>query len=318
MEEITFNSGPFKVVGDLKLPEGNGTHPIIIFVHGDGPNSRTSGGTYLPIMERMLRVGYATFAWDKPGTGKSTGKFTSDKLIEERTQIVIDAIKVLKKHQSIDSDKIGLWGISQAGYVMPLVLKKSKDVAFMITVSCPGEASVAQVSYLIKAQALCAGISSEEADKIEYYYEAADRAQTYDEYVRYKSQIDDYPALEKMGIKMRVIPEEKWEPPNPNGRYFFNPISIIEKIKIPVLAFFGERDTQADPIQGMNAYRAALQLAGNKNFRIELIPGVDHCMIVTKTGCLNEIFERTRDERLAYGQLFLDILEEWLDKLNFR
>lgn len=45
-EEITFHSNSFKVVGDLKLPEGEGPHPVVIFVHGDGPNNRTSGVTY--------------------------------------------------------------------------------------------------------------------------------------------------------------------------------------------------------------------------------------------------------------------------------
>ena len=74
VEEITFHSGPFTVVGDLQFPAGAGPFPVVVFVHGDGPNSRTSGVTYPPIMERMLRAGYATFAWDKPGTGESTGE----------------------------------------------------------------------------------------------------------------------------------------------------------------------------------------------------------------------------------------------------
>ena len=76
-EEITFRSGPFTLVGDLQLPPGNGPFPAVVFVHGDGPNNRTSGVTYPPIMERMLRAGYATFAWDKPGTGESSGRRTT-------------------------------------------------------------------------------------------------------------------------------------------------------------------------------------------------------------------------------------------------
>ena len=315
IEEIVFNSGNFKIVGELKLPKGTGSYGVVIFVHGDGPNDRTSGGSYPPIMERMLRIGYATFSWDKPGTGKSTGKFIRSNLFRQRAKIVLDAIEILKKHPSIDGNKMGLWGISQAGYVMPRVLEKSHDVAFMITVSCPGEASVAQTSYLIKAQALCVGVASKEGDKIEYYYEAAERAQTYEEYVKNKSQIGDYPVLEKIGIKMSVKSKYEWERPNLNSKYFFDPISIIEKIKIPVLVFFGEKDTQVDPVQGMRAYQAALVRAGNKNFRIELIPGVDHCMILTKTGCLSEVFNRRKEERFKYEPRFLDIIEEWLGKL---
>jgi pimeloyl-ACP methyl ester carboxylesterase len=314
-EVISFNSENFKIVGELKFPNGAGPHGVVIFVHGDGPNDRTSGGSYPPIMERILRVGYATFAWDKPGTGESVGQLNRGDLFKQRAKIVLDAIEILKKHPDIDNNKIGLWGISQAGYVMPVVLEKSSDIVFMIAVSCPGEASVAQTAYLIRSQALCAGIESDEADKIEYYSEAAERAQTYDQYVQNKSQIDDYPALENMGIKMRVQSEAKWEKPDFRDKYFFDPILIMKKTTIPVLAFFGEKDTQVDPVQGMNAYRVALEQAGNKNFRIELIPGVDHCMTLTRTGCLTEVLNRNQAERINYEPLFLDIVEEWISKL---
>src|SRR5512139_1426627 len=72
VEELTFQSGPFKVVGDLRLPGGSGPFPVVLFVHGSGPADRTGNMAYLPIMERILQAGFATFAWDKPGTGEST------------------------------------------------------------------------------------------------------------------------------------------------------------------------------------------------------------------------------------------------------
>jgi hypothetical protein len=101
-----------------------------------------------PIIERMLRAGYATFAWDKPATGESTGKIDRSRLIEQRSQIVLDAIAVLKECPEIDAQQLGLWGISQAGYVMPTVLTRSDDIAFMIAVSCPGGPGVDQGAYL--------------------------------------------------------------------------------------------------------------------------------------------------------------------------
>ena len=119
VEEITFRSGPFGIVGDLWLPEGEGPFPVVVFVHGDGPIERTGFGLYLPVMERMLRAGYATFAWDKPGTGKSTGEIDRSRLQAQRTQILLDAIEVMKAHPDLDPQRIGLWGASQAGYVMP-------------------------------------------------------------------------------------------------------------------------------------------------------------------------------------------------------
>src|SRR5512136_341536 len=51
VEEITFQSGEFTLVGDLQLPEGTGPFPVVLFIHGDGEADRTEGVYFLPIME---------------------------------------------------------------------------------------------------------------------------------------------------------------------------------------------------------------------------------------------------------------------------
>lgn len=319
MEEIVFSSGPFKVVGDLRLPEGKGPHPVVVFVHGDGPNNRISGGTYLPIMERMVRAGYATFAWDKPGTGESTGQIDRSRIGEQRAQIVIHAIDVLKTHTNLDPGQIGLWGISQAGYVMPRVLSMSDDIAFMVAVSCPGMAGVDQGAYLVSAQAVCAGVPEEEAEQMKLLLSEVERVQTYDQYVQYKKKLDALPGLDSasiFGYKKGVVPEDEWHAPNFQGEYFWNPIEVIEQTTIPVLAFFGEKDTQVDPIQGAQAYREALERANNPNFRVELIPSADHNIILSKTGSLDERQKRKRHEWKNYAPEYLDLLEEWLRELR--
>ncbi|NIO28655.1 MAG: alpha/beta fold hydrolase [Candidatus Latescibacteria bacterium] len=316
VEEIVFHSGPFELVGDLKLPEGAGPHPAVVFVHGDGPNSRISGGTYPPLQERMLQAGYATFAWDKPGTGESRGEIDRSRLVEQRAQIVIDAIAVLKRHHSIDSTHIGLWGISQAGYVMPRVLEKSKDVAFMIAISCPGEPGVEQGAYLVASQARCAGLSEEEAAEIERLVGDIERSTSYDEYVRLKTPLLRYDVLADFNMYMGIRPEEEWHPPNFDGEYFFDPMTIVERTTIPVLALFGEKDTQADPYQGVRAYRSALEKAGNKHCRVKLISGVDHNLIISETGCLEERNRRSASGWRNYPPEYLDLLEEWLEGLK--
>jgi pimeloyl-ACP methyl ester carboxylesterase len=319
IEEIVFYSGPFKVVGDLKLPEGSGPHPVIVFVHGDGPNDRIAGGTYLPIMERMARAGYATFAWDKPGTGESTGQFDHSRIGEQRAQIVIDAIDVLKTYTNINPRRIGLWGISQAGYVMPRVLLMSDDIAFMIAVSCPGMAGVDQGAYLVSAQAICAGALKEEAEQMNLLLSDVESAQTYDRYVQYKKKLDALPGIgvaSIFGYKRGAVSEDDWHVPNLQGEYFWNPIDVIEKTTIPVLAFFAEKDTQVDPIQGAKAYREALERADNQNFRVELIPSADHNIILSETGCLEEREKRQQHEWINYAPEYLDVLEEWLGELD--
>jgi pimeloyl-ACP methyl ester carboxylesterase len=320
VEEIVFTSASFTIVGDLQLPDGPGPHPVVAFVHGDGPNNRTSGVTYPPIMERMHRAGFATFAWDKPGSGASVGQIDPSRTIEQRTQIVLDAIGMLKQRPDIDAARIGMWGISQAGYVMPRVLERTDDVAFMIAISCPGEAGVEQGAYLITAQARCeGGLSQEDAREMERLLGAVEWATTYEEYVRDKTALGRFPAflaLERIGVRVGVQPEDQWHEPDLDGAYFWDPMTVVAQSTIPILAVFGERDTQADPLQGVAAYRAALARSANPLSRVELIPGTDHNILRSETGCLSERERRSRAGWRDYPEGYLALIEEWLGSVK--
>jgi uncharacterized protein len=293
IEEITFQSGAFSLVGDLRLPEGTGPFPVVLFVHGDAPADRTMYGMYLPIMERMLRAGYAVFSWDNPGIGESTGTTDQRQIIRQQAQIVLEAIDVMKARSDIEAGRMGLWGISMAGYVMPRVLSLTEDIAFMICVSCPGMSGVDQGAYLTAAQGLCAGVPEENADRLERLLAELERARTYSTYVEYRQYRAVLAALTELGSQARdggreVVPEQAWQANDPSNQRWWNPIEVIEQVRIPVLAIFGERDTQADPVQGAYSWRKALAQAGNPNFRVEVLPGADHMPGVSATGCTAE------------------------------
>ena len=278
IEEIAFESGSFHVVGDLRLPAGTGPFPVVLFVHGSGPVDRTGEGSYSPIMERMLRAGYATFSWDKPGTGESTGVLTEPNLRHQRAQIVLDAIEVMQARGDIDLQRIGLWGISQAGYVMPLALMQSKDITFMICVSCAGMSGTDQTTYQNMAMALCTGTPKGQAGRrteLLADLDAARTYQTYEEYVHYRAVIEALfgtAAQAPQGHGLGVVPEKAWLANDSENEHWWNPIEVIEQIKIPVLAIFGDKDPQMDPLQGTYAYRKAVEQAGHPLSSVELFP----------------------------------------------
>lgn len=346
VEEITFQSGPFKVVGDLRLPDGKSPFPVVLFVHGSGPTNRLGGGGYLPVMERMLEAGYATFAWDKPGTGESMGQIDSFHVIEQRAQIVLDAIEVMKRRSDIDPRQIGLWGTSQAGYVMPYALAQSQDITFMICISCPGMPGEDQMAFQITAFALCDGVPEEKADQKVQLLTELDEAQTYEtyaEYLHYREVLDALAGLVTVPLESRsVLSEKSWqENPSVNSGTW-NPIEVVEQMEIPVLAIFGASDRQIDPLQGAHAYRKALEQAGNPLSRVELFPNANHGIAPSETGCPEEDRQYMEQyvKTLGYASLseaqaaspkdpyqpgllgdpfvpgYLDLIEEWLKILQ--
>jgi len=353
VEEIIFQSGEFTLVGDLRTPAGTGPFPVVLFVHGSGDADRTMFGMYLPIMERMLRAGYAVFSWDKPGYGESTGQLRDARVLHQRAQIVLDAIEVMKERPDIDPGRIGLWGISQAGYVMPLVLSQSENVAFMICVSCGSMSGHDEAAYQIATFAMfCADFLAEDSDQraaLLAEFEEARPIESYEEYLHYRQVLD---ALVDISPKRQrlldafsqagasgAIPEEAWLENDPENEDWWNPVGVLEQVQIPVLAIFGDRDSNGDPIQGAYAWRKALEQAGNRNFRVELYPGVDHFMVSSESSCLSEhmktfdqvlqeqgygpfeeslaLFQREPGQHIPlsawpYAPGYLDLIEEWL------
>jgi len=345
IEEITFQSGEFKLVGDLRTPAGSGPFPVVLFVHGSGYADRTMFGMYLPVMERMLRAGYAVFSWDKPGYGESTGQLSGSRVYHQRAQIVLDAIEVMKAHPDIDHRQIGLWGASQGGYVMPLALSQTKDIAFMICVSCAGTAGDDQLTYQVISQAICAGVpESKDAElrRLLAELDAARTFETYAGYVHYREVLDALSGIGSDipdGMVRGVIPEKAWQENDPEIEGWWNPIEVIEHARIPILVIHGDKDTNLDPIQGAYAWRRALELAGNQDSRVELLPGVTHFMTMSDSTCIveqEEAFAQVLQEQgywpleesLALIQRepgkhtplsavpispeYLDLLEEWL------
>jgi len=131
--------------------------------------------------------------------------------------------------------------------------------------------------------------------------------------------LDALPGIEAASIfsyRTGVRPEEEWHAPNLQGEYHWDPMQVIEQTTIPVLAFFGELDTQIDPILSAQAYQEALERAGNPNYRVELIPDTDHNIVLSETGCLEERENRPHWQWTNYAENYLDILEDWLRQLR--
>jgi dienelactone hydrolase len=304
---ITFKSAQFEIMGDLQLPEGGGPHPAVIVVHGSGKGTRKY---YRMMRERFISAGYATLIWDKPGFGESKGQYTEGKVLSERAGILLKAIATLKGHSAIDPDRIGVWGVSQAGYVIPLALREGADIAFAIFVGAAGENGIQQTAYFVGQQMICEGATEEHGAEADSLAAGVMTARTYEEYVACgRPLLERYPLVKAIDFMAGILPEERWSPRDPGGDSFFDPMEIIEQIDIPILAFFGELDKNVDPIQGAEAYMNAFAKTGNEHSKVVTYPGVDHDMVPSKTGCMRERYSRSSWKP---DSGYLDAMIEWL------
>ncbi|AQA24145.1 alpha/beta hydrolase family protein [Rhodococcus sp. MTM3W5.2] len=130
---ITTAAGPLR--GVLALPrDARGPVGLVVFVHGDGPVEATSEGFYRPIWEALAEAGYASLSMSKPGVSGSQGNWL-DQSLHDRAVEAETMIDWALDRPEIDARRIGLWGASQGGWVLPEVAVDRPEVSFVVAVS---------------------------------------------------------------------------------------------------------------------------------------------------------------------------------------
>ena len=138
---------------------------------------------------------------------------------------------------------------------------------------------------------------------------------------------DDDDALNDLAEKMKAqIPEDMrdsfdgrmmiapaWKQLNTPWFSFFgkyNPAPALQKIKCPVLAIVGARDTQVDPKLNMPVIEEALKQGGNSDYQLEVLPNLNHLFQNCQTGAVAEYarIEETMDPGA------LELVSDWLAK----
>ena len=122
-EDVRFSSGDIYLAGTLIRPAKAGKVPIVILVHGSGAENRDY---MLPWARGVVRRGIGVLAYDKRGVGGSSGDWNTASF-DDLAGDVVAAYDYVKTRPDINASQIGLLGISQAGWVMPLAARRAKD-----------------------------------------------------------------------------------------------------------------------------------------------------------------------------------------------
>ena len=133
---VHFTCNGARLAGTLFLPLAGGRHPAVVWVHGSGEQPRLNYG---PVVAPLVGDGVAVFSYDKRGVGESEGDCcTSPGMYDLVAADADGAVTAVRSHPEIDPNMVGLYGASEAGWVVPLADSRlTKPVAFTALVDGP-------------------------------------------------------------------------------------------------------------------------------------------------------------------------------------
>jgi dipeptidyl aminopeptidase/acylaminoacyl peptidase len=203
-KEIQFDNGDLRLAGMLFVPEGEGPFPMAVIIHGSG-TSRRDSKWYLSVTRHLQENGIAVLLPDKRGSEKSEGSWRGVDF-EDLAGDTLAAVEYVRNQGLFTHSGIGLVGMSQGGWIAPIVAAKDKDIAFVVSMSGASVTADEQLLY-------------EEIHNISYY---------------------TWPFVARLLAPTTTKRIQKMDHVKPYAGY--DPVPYWKKVDAPVFFAFGEND----------------------------------------------------------------------------
>jgi pimeloyl-ACP methyl ester carboxylesterase len=317
-EEVTFQNGDVTLAGKLLIPTTKGPHPAVILLHGSGPQDRNGERSEIRwVADHFARHGIAALIYDKRGlgVGASTGNFATASF-GDFARDAIAGLKLLQNRRDINPKQVGLWGISQAGWVMTTATSMSKDIAFIISVSAGGSGytPAQQNNYNVATEMRAGGFSQEDINQVLTFYNLfydVVRAGNGADGTKLDAAIQQAQQNEKLKDWLPPLSSEiDWKK---RDQWYlaldidFNPVPLWERYEGPVLGIFGELDSSTPVQQVVPILGKALASRRNTDYAIRVFPKANHNIMEAETGSDSELPRLKR-----FVPEYLDAMTDWL------
>jgi uncharacterized protein len=149
IREVQFRSGDVTLSGTLVVPPMMVAAVVVVLGNGQRPRN-------MPFARALASSGVAALTYDKRGVGKSGGVYAGPEVgtnnIDPRNLDLLAedasaAINELAGQISSPRTPVGLMGVSQAGWVVPLAAVRNRHVKFMILWSGPLVTTLEQLRF---------------------------------------------------------------------------------------------------------------------------------------------------------------------------
>ncbi len=262
--DVTVGADQWKLDGKLTLPTGNGPFPVVVLVHGPGPNdldeSIYATRIFADIAEGLASRGIAVLRYDKRtsvyGQEMSTIPFT---LREETIEDAVRAIALARRQPEVDPGRVFVLGHSLGGYATPRIARQDGKLAGAIMLAGNArhieDISLAQTEFMLKAKG---GASPDEQKRLDLLKA---------EVAKVKSLVpdkDNPPTL--MGLPTAWFLDLKG----------YDPAAEARQLAIPMLLLQGERDFQVT-MEDFDVWKTGL--AGAKDITFHSYPALNDLFI---------------------------------------
>ncbi len=268
-------------VGDLgailRVPDQDGAFPGVVLVDGSGDGDRYDWGGW-PTW--IAEAGAVVLRHDKPGSGGSPGNWM-EQTLEDRARETLAAVEVLRSHPSTAGQAVGLYGISQGGWVSLLAAALAPDaVDFVICHSGPGTTPAEQERDRIATWLRGAGHDAATIEEAMVWVDA--RAELLRGDGPLESVLDEqarfvdrpwyeivtayvYDSVDHLGFLRGILD--------------FDPTEVMGQVRCPVLALFGGNDTVVPAQTSLRAFAEHLP-PDPSSHGFAVFPGADHGLFI--------------------------------------
>ena len=235
-QDVTFRGGSGLVLHGTVLSKNGAPGPEPGIVLVGGSGSGPRE-EYQQEAEAFARAGITTLVYDKRTVGYSLLHRDFGLLADD----ALAGVRLLQSRSGVNPRQVGLWGFSEGGWVAPLAASRSTDVAFVVTIGGSGYDPLRTQAWNLTTHLHHQGMGGPFRRTV-----AGPGAQL-------MASTGLFPAAG------------------------YDPLPVLEQLhRTPVLALWGDHDTQVPPQESARIFHEALARAGNQHAVIGFVAGGAH------------------------------------------
>lgn len=294
----------YPLKGTITIPEGGKeTYPAVLIISGTGQGDRDGNvkginiNLYKLLSEFITSLGFITLRYDKRGTHESGGNYYETgvfDLIDDASA----AIRYLKSHPQVDSDRLIILGHSEGALLAPAVHQK-EDAAGLILLA--GFFGPSKEMLVMQNDLLREEIRNTNGFKGMFFklLNVAGKIEKQQAFLTQKIMDSTEPVMKFKGTKINA----KWF----REQQSYNVGDFLSRVVVPVIAITGDKDVQVPPEDVRKVF--------------EMVQGDAECHIVPNMNHLLRKYEKNhtmlglmKEYKSQVGQPTHPDLEELLRK----